>query len=225
MQLFRLFAVLRSLSSLYRFTGADAGTSIRDGGNDMYDGGNELRVQVNGVWSEPLKYTQVCHGGIGEGTGRGDAEYNTCMLPNGSPIFVAAVSSPSGSISGFRVNGNLGADGGGHIASSSLPLQTTANLYLYPPWPRPPPQPRPPPGPPGTGLCLNTCYYAGDGCACSMHLCTCPTLEDRLLSSVARSTLLTRPVSHADSQRLRRRWHGQRVFALLSMHRLCRLWH
>ena len=44
----------------------------------------------SGIWTEPLKYTQVCHGGVGEGVGRGDATYNTCMLPNGSPFFVAA---------------------------------------------------------------------------------------------------------------------------------------
>ena len=95
---------------------------IQDGGSDMYDGGNELRLQVNGVWSEPLKYTQVCNNGYGEAVGQGDAEYNTCMLPNGSPIFIAAFSSPSGSITGFRVNGNLGADGGGYMASTSQPL-------------------------------------------------------------------------------------------------------
>ena len=43
------------ISSLYTFSGADAGTSIEDGGNDMYDGGNILRLRVNGQWTaEPL---------------------------------------------------------------------------------------------------------------------------------------------------------------------------
>ena len=92
------------LPYLYPFTGATEGTTtIKDGGSDMYDGGNELRVQVGGAWSEPLKYTSVCHKGEGESAGRGDVVYNTCMLPTGAPFFIAAFSSESSSITGFRV--------------------------------------------------------------------------------------------------------------------------
>ena len=85
------------------------------------------------------------------------------MLPNGSPFFVAAFASPSASITGVRISGNLGADGGGHLASSSLPLESHVDRYLYSPPPPSPPPPRPPPGPPGSGVCSNTCHYAGDG--------------------------------------------------------------
>ena len=144
---------------------------IDDGGSDMYDGGNEIRLQVGGIWSEPLKYTQVCHQGQGEAVGRGDAEYNTCMLTTGTPYFIAAVYSRTSSITGFRVNGNLGADGGGNRASSSLPLTATATLPNTGPAPSPsppeapatgnvPPPPSPSPPPPGPGYQVYGFYKA-----------------------------------------------------------------
>ena len=118
------------ISGLYAFSGAEAGSSIEDGGNDMYDGGNMMWLRVNGQWSpHALKYTQVCFGGdMGEGAGRGDAEYNTCYLSSTAPLFAAVFTSPTASIDGFRVDGNLGADGKGFpalasITSSSRPLR------------------------------------------------------------------------------------------------------
>jgi hypothetical protein len=147
------------LPGLFPFTGATAGTDIADGGYDMYDHGTVLRLQVGGVWTKPLKYTQVCHRGEGEPAGRGDAEYNTCMLPNGSPLFVAAFSSAESAITGFRIDGNLGADGGGSMSSTSLPLTSVVNKALFPPSP---PPPSPTPAPPGF-TCVNTCNYASDG--------------------------------------------------------------
>ena len=113
------------ISGLYAFSGAEAGSSIEDGGNDMYDGGNMMWLRVNGQWSpHALKYTQVCFGGdMGEGAGRGDAEYNTCYLSSTAPLFAAVFTSPTASIDGFRVDGNLGADGKGFQAASTTPLQ------------------------------------------------------------------------------------------------------
>jgi hypothetical protein len=114
---------------LYPFSGGESGHIIQDGGNDMYDGGNEIRVRVRGQWSEPLKYTQVCHGeGPGEATRLGDVEFNTCKYSNTAPLFAAVFSSESAEIDGFRVNGNLGADGGGTQASSSAPISSATAM-------------------------------------------------------------------------------------------------
>ena len=110
--------------SLYEFTGGEKGTTIGDGGNDMYDGGNEIRLRVNGQWTDALKYTQQCTGAVSEPAGKGDAMYATCKTSGSDPLFSAVFRSVGGAIDGLRISGNLGADGRGRQASSARPLVT-----------------------------------------------------------------------------------------------------
>ena len=112
--------------SLYEFTGGEKGTNIGDGGNDMYDGGNEIRLRVNGQWTDALKYTQQCTGAVSEPAGKGDATYATCKTSGSDPLFSAVFRSAGGAIDGLRISGNLGADGQGRQASSARPLVTKA---------------------------------------------------------------------------------------------------
>ena len=96
-----------------------AGYNIGDGGDDMFDGGNELRVRVKGQWTTyPLKYVQICLGDDSE-PARGDTSYTTCKAFGPTPLFAASFFSPSGSIDGFRVSGNVGADGSGHFLANA----------------------------------------------------------------------------------------------------------
>ena len=95
----------------------------------MFDTGNELRIRVNGQWSSPLYYTQVCDGASANAvfyedkwshrhdSAAFDAQYLTCKLEQYDAgygaVFVLVVASKAGSIDGFQVAGNLGADGSG----------------------------------------------------------------------------------------------------------------
>ena len=119
--------------SLYEFTGGEKGTNIGDGGNDMYDGGNEIRLRVNGQWTDALKYTQQCTGAVSEPAGKGDAMYATCKTSGSDPLFLAVFRSAGGAIDGLRISGNLGADGQGRQASSARPLVTKAPDANKPP--------------------------------------------------------------------------------------------
>ena len=113
-----------NLPALYNFQEGTRSYYIRDGGRDMFDVGNEILLRVNGRWSSPLFYNQVCDGSRAHPVGNaqlqlGDAQYVTCKLPL-SPsdydnagfgaAFVFIATSKSGSIDGFMTNGNLGAD-------------------------------------------------------------------------------------------------------------------
>ena len=81
-----------NLPSLYSFTSGTMGYTIKDGGDDMFDTGNELRIRVNGQWSSPLYYTQVCDGASANAvfyedkwshrhdSAAFDAQYLTCKL-------------------------------------------------------------------------------------------------------------------------------------------------
>lgn len=120
-----------AVTSLYQFSGGASGTIIADGGDDMYDGGNELRLRVNGQWTEPLKYTQICDGALSEPARRGDVEYATCKYATSAALFAAAFFSPAGMIDGFRVGGNLGADGAGHMSTSTTPLRGANNTFGF----------------------------------------------------------------------------------------------
>ena len=118
-----------NLPALYEFSGGTLGYNIGDGGNDMFDNGNELRLRVNGEWSSPLFYTQVCDGSQAadafwedrwsprEREGVFDAQYLTCKLDKYEAgygaAFVFVARSKAGTIDGFQVVGNVGADAGG----------------------------------------------------------------------------------------------------------------
>ena len=123
-----------NLPSLYSFTSGTMGYTVSDGGDDMFDNGNELRIRVNGQWSSPLYYTQVCDGASANGVffedkwthrhdgAAFDAKYLTCKLEQYDAgygaVFVLVVESKAGSIDGFQVTGNLGADGSGKQESN-----------------------------------------------------------------------------------------------------------
>ena len=118
-----------NLPALYNFAGGVLGYSIADGGRGAYDNGNELRIRVNGQWSSPLYYNQVCDGSHWNPTvlddryaSQGDVRYITCKLPLSSlsyyypgygAAFIFIASSKAGQIDGFMTLGNLGADKGG----------------------------------------------------------------------------------------------------------------
>ena len=104
----------------------------------MYDVGNELRLRVNGVWTPfPLDYKQDCVGASSEPVRPGDASYATCKSPGPQPFFAATFVSPTAAINGFRVSGNLGADGTGQFLANlgDNPLVSTnsseAPVYGY----------------------------------------------------------------------------------------------
>ena len=92
---------------------AAGGTSIGDGGNDMYDGGNCITVpgsSSSGCQSNRLTYLQNC----GEQIVNGQS-YSMSMKNNGISV-VCFASYTENTIS---INGNLGADGSGSLASGS----------------------------------------------------------------------------------------------------------
>mgnify|MGYP001481819010 CR=1 FL=1 len=119
------------LSYLYDFTEGTSGTSIGDGGFDMYDGGNRLSVAMGstGSWSSDMTYNQQCSGSTSAAS-IGDAVYSTCKITSPSTGWFASVSSPSASIRGFRVQGNLGCDGGGSARGSSTVL-SSGGFYAH----------------------------------------------------------------------------------------------
>jgi hypothetical protein len=90
----------------------------------MYDGGNQLYVSsVGGSSSGLLQYTQAC-GGTPTAAGVADVYYATCKIEGDAAggVFVANFWSASASIGGFRVAGNLGADGSGSVFGNSVAL-------------------------------------------------------------------------------------------------------
>ena len=92
---------------------AAGGTSIGDGGNDMYDNGNCITVpgsSSNGCPSNRLTYLQNC----GEGVVNGQS-YSMSMKNNG----ISVVYFSSYTENTISINGDLGADGSGSIASGS----------------------------------------------------------------------------------------------------------
>ena len=96
---------------------AAGGTSIADGGNDMYDDGNCISVPATSTAStscssitNKVTYLQNC----GEQTVNGQS-YSMSMKNDGiSVVYFASYTENT-----ISINGNLGADGGGSIASGS----------------------------------------------------------------------------------------------------------
>ena len=92
----------------------------------MYDGGNYISVRGGAPtpkWKFALPYTQDCEGLFPTPVGLGDITYATCKLMDGTrhtfdsrgdvtagTLFSAIFSSPSASIEGILISGNLGAD-------------------------------------------------------------------------------------------------------------------
>ncbi|KOO29422.1 hypothetical protein Ctob_007133 [Chrysochromulina tobinii] len=119
---------------VYSFSGGVTGTMIVDGGRDMYDNGNEMRLRVRGQWSAPLQYKQICDGTTSEPVGRGGATYATCKENRDGPgrFFSAAFHSDQGIIDGFRISGNLGADGrGGQTTPAAALFGTNGTRGFY----------------------------------------------------------------------------------------------
>jgi len=139
-----------NLPGLYAFNEGVLGYYIRDGGRDMYDIGNEVRLRINGQWTGPLDYTQVCDGAHpravslrngGWGAHYSDTTYATCRMPFTrftdtrafGRAFVFIAYSATSSIDGLSIMGNLGADEGGKQESNtgSSPLTAPNGVYGY----------------------------------------------------------------------------------------------
>ena len=119
---------------MFPFTGGEDGISIVDGGSDMFDTGNELRVRSFGQWTPPLRYTQVCSGERSEPAGA-YTHYATCKTQGPAPLFAAVFHSDGAAIDGFRVGGDLGADGTGNLFANPgtrpLVAANTTNGHVY----------------------------------------------------------------------------------------------
>jgi len=118
-------SLTRSLPNVSRWDSDDdegfSGIYVNDGDSDMYDDGNALSVSVVGLGFSPaVNYTQQCDGTWSK-LGHGDVEYFTCRVDttdtlnlqdgNESTVWFAGFRSASGSISGLKIGGELGADG------------------------------------------------------------------------------------------------------------------
>lgn len=81
----------------------------------MYDSGNMLSIKYGqAMWTVALEYT-AC--GSPRDTNVGDAGYVTCFSQG---YFTAQFWSASANLTGFRVTGNLGADGQGDVQGGAL---------------------------------------------------------------------------------------------------------
>ncbi len=100
------------------FTDGETGTNIRDGGEDMYDAGNFLSTNLGG----PVDYT---NGDIFNHQAFGSASYFTAKY-TGLFVLVADLDG----VSNFKIEGNLGADGGGSADGSVLQINRSGKTYL-----------------------------------------------------------------------------------------------
>jgi len=96
---------------------AAGGTSISDGGNDMYDDGNCISVPATSRATDScsritnkVTYLQNC----GEQTVNGQSYFMSMKNDGISVVYFASYTENT-----ISINGNLGADGGGSLASGS----------------------------------------------------------------------------------------------------------
>jgi subtilisin-like proprotein convertase family protein len=102
----------------YDFSEGETGTSIIDGGNNMYDGGNFLSTNLG----SEIPYT---NGTIQPSAAFGPgSQYFTAKYPG---LFVMAATNIS--ITNFRIDGNVGADGLGNV--NGVVFHTTVNGKAY----------------------------------------------------------------------------------------------
>ena len=84
------------------------------------------------AWQSEMSYNQNCDGTTSPVSGSSDAVYSTCKFSSGGTGWFATVSSPSASIRGFRVLGNLGCDGQGSIRySSNSGIISSGSFYAH----------------------------------------------------------------------------------------------
>ncbi|HET9300326.1 MAG TPA: choice-of-anchor D domain-containing protein, partial [Candidatus Polarisedimenticolaceae bacterium] len=102
-------SVTDAIPARYLFFEGESGNTIVDGGNDMYDGGNLLGTDLGG----PVSYTDgpIVSSGVFGANGR----YFTRKFPG---LFVLAADLSG--VTEFRIEGDLGADGGGLVDGSVL---------------------------------------------------------------------------------------------------------
>ncbi len=112
-------AITAHVPTLYSFTDGFTGTNIVDGGGDMYDGGNYLNTNfVNAIpYTNNTVQTNVAFGPSGE--------YFTCKV-NGLFVMVADLDN----VSDFSITGNLGADGSGQVAASTISTSVNGVNYI-----------------------------------------------------------------------------------------------
>ena len=112
-------------ANLYPFSEGTSGQTINDGGSDMYDNGNYLRIQTSSGYSGYLYYTNT---NAFRSAGIGDVQYYTYKQTGAVTAFVAEFTSASSGITGFVINGDNGADGGGYQAYGNYDRRTWTGL-------------------------------------------------------------------------------------------------
>jgi len=121
----------KELSHMFRFNEGTYSNRIRDGGYDMYDYGNRLRIRSATSYSGHLSYRQQCSNGAWTNAGVGDIKYFTCKITNPVVLFFAGFKSESKSITGFKIEGGLGADGSGGVAGEEIGQWPHGSLWGY----------------------------------------------------------------------------------------------
>ena len=91
----------------------------------MYDGGNRLTIKTSAGSAANLVYTNT---NSFTSAGTGDVQYYTYKQTGAVTAFVAEFTSASSAITGFKITGNVGADGGGSKASGMRDSSTWTGL-------------------------------------------------------------------------------------------------
>ncbi|MEM9326297.1 MAG: M4 family metallopeptidase [Bacteroidota bacterium] len=102
----------------FDFAEGETGTNIGDGGDDLYDGGNFLSTNLAG----PIAYS---NGRILTHSAFGGSSYFTEKYTG---LFV--LSADLGGATGFTIDGNLGADGGGSVDGAVLEISRFGKTFL-----------------------------------------------------------------------------------------------
>ena len=91
----------------------------------MYDGGNRVTIKTSAGSAADLAYTNT---NAFTSAGIGDVQYYTYKQTGAVTAFVAEFTSASSAITGFKITGNVGADGGGSKASGMRDSSTWTGL-------------------------------------------------------------------------------------------------
>ena len=101
----------------------------------MYDGGNQIQVQFTdtagvSTLSSLLEYNDDCDGLHPTTVPESDIVYSTCKNTRGEAVFWSAkFFSRNSRITGFKVSGDLGADGHGTVQAEDLGVDDQTGLF------------------------------------------------------------------------------------------------
>ena len=122
--------IANELRHVFRFNAGTWSNNIYDGGYDMYDRGNLLKIRSGTGYSGYLRYTQQCSNGWRD-AGVGDIKYFTCKISNPVVLFFSGFKSETKSITGFKVQGGLGANGQGGADGAEIGQWPHGALWGY----------------------------------------------------------------------------------------------